>query len=76
MKIIEIINLIAQGIEPPKHIRYCDDEFTYIDVGNGEYDYVSDYNGYIYLIGEYIGMNKEDLNQVVKIIDRKCLRDE
>lgn len=76
MKIIEIINLIAQGIEPPKHIRYGNDEFTYIDIGNGEYDYVSDYNGYIYLMGEYIGMNKEDLNEVVQIVDRKCLRDE
>lgn len=74
MTIIEIMNLIAQGIDPPKHIKYGNDEFTYMDIGTGEYDYVSDYNGYVFLLSDYIGLNKNDLNAVVRIVDRECLR--
>lgn len=63
-RIIEIINKIANGEEPPKTIWYNNNPFTYKD---GQYIYDSgDYYNKT-LIPDYIRLYAEDLNEEVEV---------
>ena len=43
MKIIDILNKIANGEEPPKKIEYCGDTYRYAN-----YDYISQDDVYLF----------------------------
>lgn len=70
MTILELLELIAQGIEPPKNIKLGIEKFVYEKVDDNHYDYVSIYNPYVFL-SEYIYFNKESLNQCIIILADK-----
>lgn len=64
MKIIELLNKIANGEEVPKKIKIKDEIWVYDD----DIDYkTSDDSGYLFEV--YTRLNKDDLNEEVEIIE-------
>lgn len=69
MTLIELLDLISQGIEPPRRIEYEGNEFIY-----KEEDNLKDYycgNDYYMWLSDFITCSKEDLNKVVIIKENK-----
>ena len=63
MKVIELLNKIANGEEVPKRIKTKNDIWIYDGI-----DYrASDDRGYMFEV--YTGINKDDLNEEVEIIE-------
>lgn len=67
MKIIDLLNKIANGEEVPKKIKFQDDEFNY----QNEIDYVC---GTRYLFEEFVRITPEDLNKEIEIIENKKIK--
>ena len=64
MKVIDLLNKIANGEKPPKKIKY-DNKICFYDEEKKDY-YV---NGDFCLCEDYISFNLEDLNDEVEIIE-------
>lgn len=66
MKVIDLLNKIANGETPPKKIKY-DNSICFYDEGKKDY-YV---DGDLCLCGDYIRFCLDDLNDEVEIIEDK-----
>lgn len=66
MKIIDLLNKIANGEEVPKKIKIKDEIWVYDD----DIDYkANDDRGYLFEV--HIRLNEEDLNEEVEIIEEE-----
>ena len=63
MKVIDLLNKIANGEEVPKKINYNGVIFKYVD----NYCYCTEYGSYN--LSDYIYTNKDRLNDEVEILD-------
>ena len=70
MKVIDLLNLIASGEQPPHKIKFYNKEFIYvgIDYINRDYDEELLEFEHIHLM-DRVGLNQKYLNEEVEVIE-------